>query len=345
MRYSKGPYQGNLLLPFLQNKALDFVNSTLYKAGQSSSSLIQNNKTLQKQITKLELRATARKPLLVDSQTLKEAIKAIIMKNKSQYTTEFINAATQVSQVGQISFRSTVQTKQIILRFLTGESLPLSFSIQSVICWNKEISEMHVNEIFDQGNSSEFHAFGIMADESTRGQKNFFIICLIFCNYKNNAPDFQLIEMKNLDNCTGKSVAQAIYNTFEINSHQCLTFVSDNTNYMSNKIGGAVALFNKLTGEICFGKLPSISGLSQKKLPENLLYLTLEIHDSYNKSNKETPMGINSDHIRMLYQERIQYKLPKYQQPLRTRWLYELTCAEQYTPDILRSFLVLLNNF
>ncbi|PKK61653.1 hypothetical protein RhiirC2_816295 [Rhizophagus irregularis] len=382
MRYSKGPNQGNLLSPFLQDKALDFVNSSLYRAGQSSSSLIQSNKALQKQVTKLKhsntkknhkvrqligslsqykrkrhqyiskVRATARRPLLVDSQTLKESIKAMIMKNKSQYTNEFINIATQISQVGQISFRSTVQATQLILGFLTGESSPLSK--QSIIRWNKEISEMHVNEIFNQSNTFKFYSFGIMADESTRGQQKIFVLCIIFWNNRTNTPDFRLLEMKNLDRCTGNSVAQAIYSTFEhfkIKFHQCLTFVSDNTNYMSGKTGGAVALFNKLTGaesyripcslhvvhnimnnfeEVCFGKLPGVSGCSQKKLPANLLYLTWELHDGYSKSNKETPMGINSDHIRLLYQERIQYKLPKYQQPIRSRWLYELTCAEQY---------------
>ncbi|CAB4424045.1 unnamed protein product [Rhizophagus irregularis] len=60
MRYSKGQNQGNLISPFLQKKALDFVNSSLYKAGQNSNSLIQDNKVLQKQITKLE-RSNAKK--------------------------------------------------------------------------------------------------------------------------------------------------------------------------------------------------------------------------------------------------------------------------------------------
>uniref|UniRef100_U9UC69 Uncharacterized protein n=1 Tax=Rhizophagus irregularis (strain DAOM 181602 / DAOM 197198 / MUCL 43194) TaxID=747089 RepID=U9UC69_RHIID len=43
--------KGNLLSPFLQNKALNFVNSSLYKVGQDSGSLILNNQKLQKQIT------------------------------------------------------------------------------------------------------------------------------------------------------------------------------------------------------------------------------------------------------------------------------------------------------
>ncbi|CAG8851385.1 36758_t:CDS:1, partial [Gigaspora margarita] len=31
MKYSKGPHEGNLLSPFIQNKALSYVNSSLYK--------------------------------------------------------------------------------------------------------------------------------------------------------------------------------------------------------------------------------------------------------------------------------------------------------------------------
>src|SRR2546423_1177195 len=139
----------------------------------------------------------------------------MIMKNKSQYTTEFINVTTQITQIGQMSFQSTVQATQMILGFLTGESSPLSISTQTIIRWNKEISEMHVNEIFNQSDNSKFYTFGIMADESTRGQQKIFVLCMIFWNCKTNAPDFRLLEMKNLDYCTGKSVAQAIYSTFE----------------------------------------------------------------------------------------------------------------------------------
>src|SRR5438067_1323727 len=54
MRYSKGPCQNNLLSLFLQKKALDFINSSLYKVGQDSDSLVQKNKALQKQVTQLK---------------------------------------------------------------------------------------------------------------------------------------------------------------------------------------------------------------------------------------------------------------------------------------------------
>ncbi|CAG8840761.1 44313_t:CDS:2, partial [Gigaspora margarita] len=53
--YQRGPSEGNFLLPFLQNKALNFINSFLYKVGQNTDSLIQKNKALQKQVIQLEL--------------------------------------------------------------------------------------------------------------------------------------------------------------------------------------------------------------------------------------------------------------------------------------------------
>ncbi|CAG8847262.1 6572_t:CDS:2, partial [Racocetra persica] len=101
----------------LKSAALNFVNSSLYKAGQDSDSLIQKNKALQKQVTQLEhsnakkshkvrqligtvsqyelkqryhiskVRAAARKPIPADFRSLKAGIQAIIMKNKRQYAT------------------------------------------------------------------------------------------------------------------------------------------------------------------------------------------------------------------------------------------------------------------
>ncbi|RIB28832.1 hypothetical protein C2G38_1349514 [Gigaspora rosea] len=366
MRYSKGQNKGNLLSPFLQDKALSIINSSFYKAGQDSNSLIQSNKALQKQVTQLEhlnakknykikqltgtlsqykykqcqhisrVRAAACKPLIVNSQNLKATIQATLMKNKYQYSTGFINLATQISQINQMSFRSTIQVTNSILGFLTEESLPLSISRQSIIRWNKEISEIHVNKIFNQDIFSEYFTFGIMLDESTRGQQKIFMLCVISWDSKSNKPSFQVLEMKDLVACTGKSIAQTLqdtFNHFKLNPQQCFVCVTDNTNYMSGKTGGAISLFNKLNNtnmfripcglhvahiimnnfeEAAFGKLPSVSGFSQKEHPANLLYLAWELHDGYSKSDKDKPMGIRSDYICQLYKERFNYQLKNY---------------------------------
>ncbi|CAG8777466.1 10135_t:CDS:1, partial [Funneliformis caledonium] len=149
-----------------------------------------------------------------NSQSLKASIQEIIMKNKHQYTTKFVNMATKVSQIGQMSFRNTAQAIQLVFGFLTGED-SLKISSRSIIRWNKEISEIHVNQIFNQDILSEFFTFGIMLDESTRGQHKIFVLCVIFWNSRINKPDFQVLEMRDLATCTGKSIAQAIYDIFD----------------------------------------------------------------------------------------------------------------------------------
>lgn len=131
------------------------------------------------------------------------------------------------------------------LRFLTRESSSLPISYKSIIRWNKEISKIHVNQIFDQNNLSEFFTFEVMLDESTWGEHKIFVLCIIFWNSKNNKPDFQVLEMKDLATCTGISVAQAIYDIFDhfkVNSEQYFVCISDNTNYMSGKSGGAISV-------------------------------------------------------------------------------------------------------
>ncbi|CAG8702394.1 10216_t:CDS:2, partial [Gigaspora rosea] len=209
----------------VQSNSQSIVRSNSQSIVQSTSQSTNNRLMLRQKLINIHIskvRAAARKLQLVDSRSLNASIQAIIMKNKRHYTTQFINMATQVSQIGQMSFRNTVQATQLIL----------------VVRWNQEISEIHINQILNKNNCSTFFTLGIVVDESTRGQQKIFVLCIIFWNSKTNLPDFQLLEMKDLASCTGKSVAQAIYDTFshfKINFHQCFVCVSDNTNYMSGK--------------------------------------------------------------------------------------------------------------
>ncbi|CAG8843784.1 18059_t:CDS:1, partial [Racocetra persica] len=63
--------------------------------------------------------AAACKSLIANFQSLKANIQLILIKNKHQYSTCFINLATQISQVNQISFQNTAQIAHSILGFLT----------------------------------------------------------------------------------------------------------------------------------------------------------------------------------------------------------------------------------
>ncbi|CAG8639221.1 9482_t:CDS:2 [Gigaspora rosea] len=206
MRYSKGAQEGNLFSPFIQNKVLNYVNS--------SKSLIQENKALQKKIINQ----------LEHSKMLK---KVINLKQLAESIAQFEHKRHQnISKIRAIACKPQ----------------------------NKEIGEIHINQIFNQNNFSEFFSFGIMVDESTRDQQKIFALCIIFWNLKNNKQDFRVLEMKDLANCSGKLVAQAIHDT--------------------------------LNWRVAFGKLPNISGFLQKKLAANLLYLAWDLHDGYDKLTK-----------------------------------------------------------
>ena len=82
--------------------------------------------------------------------------------------------------------------------------------------------------------------------------------------------------------------------------------------------------------ETAFGKTSTTIGFSKEKHPFNLLYLAWELHNGYNESNKESPLGMKAKHIQSLYQSLLGQHFSKYQQPLRTRWFYELEAAQQY---------------
>jgi hypothetical protein len=138
----------------------------------------------------------------------------------------------------------------------------------------------------------------------------------------------------------------------EISPKKCNFWLTDNTAYMSGSKSGAVIKFNLMCQSssyqipcglhalqialvnfenTTFGKTNSPSGLSlEQQHPYNLLNLTYHLHDGYNDSNKESPLNMKSDLIRKLYWRLLQYPLKTYQKPISSRWLYQLTTAQQY---------------
>jgi hypothetical protein len=212
-----------------------------------------------------------------------------------------------------------------------------------------------IGDKFLHCNNSEFYTLGILADESTRGSTKVFVICFMYWNEKKNFPDMSLVEMKDLIACSNaKTVAQAIIDTcskYLINTRLCLTFLSDNTNYMAGKNGGAVKLFSQIAKNQCFripcslhvahiilttfediafGKLTTSIGFSKQYHPFNLLYLVWELHNGYDKTDKDKPLGMKAEIIYNLYKTRLNFDMNQYQKPMRSRWLYELKTAEQY---------------
>ncbi|CAG8770644.1 14064_t:CDS:2, partial [Ambispora leptoticha] len=64
--------------------------------------------------------------------------------------------------------------------------------------------------------------------------------------------------------------------------------------------------------------------------PFNVLNLAYYLHCGYNESDKDNPLNMKAEKISELYKALLNYDLKRYQKPISTRWLYQLTMAKQY---------------
>ncbi|CAG8731923.1 4225_t:CDS:2, partial [Gigaspora rosea] len=123
-----------------------------------------------------------------------------------------------------------------------------------------------------------------------------------------------------------------------------------NTAYMSSNKNSAVVKFNTLNQSTSF-RIPCALHATQialvnfentsfgkidgpkesyKEHPFNLINLAFKIHDGYNTTDKDNSMNLRSEHIHELYKKLLNYAFNKYQQPISTRWKYQLIAAQQY---------------
>ncbi|CAG8849594.1 23628_t:CDS:1, partial [Racocetra persica] len=156
-----------------------------------------------------------------------------------------------------------------------------------------------------------FFGYGVMVDESTRGETKVLIICISYWNHIKEKPTITIVKVKDLINCNSETVSTAVLEACQqngIDPQKCHFWLMDNTAYMSSEVNGVVAKFNSLAASksfqipcglyaihialthfenTAFGKLDSVKGLSLKKHPYNLLSLAFYLHDRYNISDKD----------------------------------------------------------
>jgi len=120
---------------------------------------------------------------------------------------------------------------------------------------------------------------------------------------------------------------------------------------MSGSKGGAVVNFNQRCGanairipcslhavhiaattfdNSVFGKISSPSGLSLNPHPFNVINLAYHLHSGHNESNKDNPLNMKNETISKMYKALLNVDLKKYQKPITSCWLYQLTTAKQY---------------
>lgn len=369
MRYPKGSHQGQILSPYLQDKALLFIKDSSYKdlhqkvqkLNDQNERLIRKTQSLGSEMRHLkeqkkhhisEIRSLVQRSSAISPNAFKNHIESIFKKNKNQYSANTIWMATQMTQIGQVSMRSTVECMKLMYEVLTGEPPKTWFSHSTLATWHKDISTLqmdsHLLEIKNADN------YGIMVDESKRNGIKNFLICFMFWSTVQNKPLAMMTHLKDIDRCDGKSVSQAVQKTIE-NAHidikKCSVWLTDNTAYMSGNQNGAIALFNKETNsdvirigcglhimhivynnfeQATFGKLPSAIGFTRVAHPYNICYLAWELHDGCDSSDKDMPHNITRQKIHDLYKEYFGFSFNQYQRPIRGRWGYELLSAQQY---------------
>ncbi|CAG8757691.1 14225_t:CDS:1, partial [Acaulospora morrowiae] len=198
MRYSHGKNQDQIISPYIQKKASDYISDTLYKPGKSINELNHNNKQLKQKVQKLQrsedrvihkvrklngsvaqfkrkhhqcisqTRAVARHPPELKDDDIKAMIRNIVKKNKKEYSTDFIRLTLQVSQIGQTSFNTIAASINTIFNFLMGDDTESWISAATISRWYREVSELHMRNVFQQANQSSYFTFGMRADESSR---------------------------------------------------------------------------------------------------------------------------------------------------------------------------------
>jgi hypothetical protein len=187
-----------------KKKQRNFINGGIYKQSSSISSIQKRVSGMETKMHKMEkkkeitdlqlrslkmkevkakeakknnisrLRSSIQKAKNITPNQLQNVIKKMIKENKKQYTPEFVQLATKISNTGSISISSTVECTRAIIHFLTGVEPDHWLSTGTISCWNKEVATLCLRQNCPKDTKSCFYSYGIMCDESTHGDKKYF---------------------------------------------------------------------------------------------------------------------------------------------------------------------------
>ena len=73
-------------------------------------------------------------------------MKRIFKTNKKEYTPQFVKLATEISNKGNNSVSSTVESTKAVFEFLTGKTSTKWISPSTLTKWNKEVAQINLQE-------------------------------------------------------------------------------------------------------------------------------------------------------------------------------------------------------
>ncbi|RIB24662.1 hypothetical protein C2G38_2139166 [Gigaspora rosea] len=278
MRYPKGPNEGKLISPYLQKKTYNYMVQSLYKSKSDYCSLQDSNSRLEKKNKKLsqknqellkrtqslgakaqhsrdqkskhiaEIRSLVRRSRQITNEEFRKKVKKIFNPNKNFYSSNTIWLATNVLQVGQMSLHSTVECMRLVYEFLVGEPPRDWLSTSTLRTWHQDVSELQFKEQINQIRNAL--TFGIMIDESTRGQIKNLVLCYQYWNENDQLPSVIVAQLQHVIKCNANTISDVVIKHIQecnLEVKKCTIWTTDNTSYMSGDKKGAVVLFNKKT--------------------------------------------------------------------------------------------------
>ncbi|CAB4390689.1 unnamed protein product [Rhizophagus irregularis] len=135
-----------------KKKSLEKKNKQLKKAATKTNTQIHSltlkvakakcSKT--KQTSKI--RAAIQNAKKVTPTNFQKTVKRIFKTNKKEYTPQFVKLVTEISNKGNNSVNSTVESTKAVFEFLTGEMPTKWISPSTLTKWNKEVAQINLQE-------------------------------------------------------------------------------------------------------------------------------------------------------------------------------------------------------
>ncbi|CAJ0832563.1 5304_t:CDS:2 [Entrophospora sp. SA101] len=197
MVYPDGINKGEIISSYLQKKALNLVLSNRGKQDSSATGIQNKIKLLKSENEKLTKK--------IESATSKKRTLAIKLKKQEQnrdlYISRMRSLVSKRKNVseGKIQKNITKKIKENKHTY-TPEFTALISQISNI-----EVAELAIIENLPNSTST-FASYGILADESTRGDKKIFLVCVAHWNTIKEEPIITILSMKDLDCCTSTNL-------------------------------------------------------------------------------------------------------------------------------------------
>jgi len=179
-------------------KKLEKEKEKLIKRTQSLGASKQHLKTKsEKRVS--TIRSLVRKSGNFSKNEFKNQVKSLFKINQHEYSPQMVWLSTSMTQVGQVSMHSTIDCLHLVYEFLIGEKPKKWLSRSTLSTWHQEVANLEVNSTITK--LSEVNSYGVMVDESTRGENKYLVIVFTFWSYVENFPIAKVIELKVISKC------------------------------------------------------------------------------------------------------------------------------------------------